>query len=235
MAARYFTAGSYSRWSTYQTCPAQAKYKFLDKLTEPPSDALARGTEVHTLAEMYIKGKSARLPRELATHKDQFRAWRRAYKAQEQTVVVEGEWGFAAGWSGITAWNDWNKCWWRTKVDYAELTSPTTLKITDHKTGRPRPDKIAEYNDQLELYVLSGLVWFARPELTVTSQLAFLDYEPSADVMGPTFSVRDLPRLRAKWLKLTKPFFADRAFKPKPGNGCRWCSFSREKNGPCKF
>ena len=54
---KMITSWSFSRYSDYQQCPAKAKYKHVLRMKEPPNDAMARGTAIHTMAEDYIKGK----------------------------------------------------------------------------------------------------------------------------------------------------------------------------------
>ena len=69
-------AWSFSRLSDYQKCPAMAKFKYLDKIVNPDdqkSEALQRGARIHELAEGYLKGTIARLPKELKSFEDEFK------------------------------------------------------------------------------------------------------------------------------------------------------------------
>ena len=70
-------AWSFSRLSDYQKCPAMAKFKYLDKIVNPDdqkSEALHRGARIHELAEGYLKGTIARLPKELKSLKTSSRS-----------------------------------------------------------------------------------------------------------------------------------------------------------------
>ena len=55
------TSWSFSRWSCYSSCPYKAKLKFIDKLKEPGSPQMDRGTVIHELAEHYVKAKQVHL------------------------------------------------------------------------------------------------------------------------------------------------------------------------------
>ena len=49
---RRITTWSYSRWTTYEDCPARARYKFLDRLPDPSGPGEDRGTALHKAAEL---------------------------------------------------------------------------------------------------------------------------------------------------------------------------------------
>ncbi len=56
-----FTAWSYSRLSDYEACPLKAKIKHLDKVSEPSSPALKRGSDIHELAAKYATNQLTEL------------------------------------------------------------------------------------------------------------------------------------------------------------------------------
>jgi len=152
------TSWSYSRYSQYSKCPASAKYKFIDKLPEPPSPAMARGDDIHKLAEAYAKGKLKTLPEELKQFEDQFKI------LKDSNPEVEVTWAFTADWNQ-TKWDDWNNCKVRIKVDAACLDG-TTVYVIDHKTGKLRDG----YDEQLSLY--AGAATLVYPHVkTVNTQL----------------------------------------------------------------
>lgn len=213
------TAWSYSRYRDYEQCPQRAKYKHIDKMKEPGSPAMDRGTEIHKLAEEFAMGRLKNLPVELLKFKAKF------LNLKKSKPVCEQEWAFDKGWRRC----DWfaKEAWLRVKMD-AAYTLKEEVLIIDHKTGKYRP---GEYAEQLELYGLAALLVY--PEATVAScRLWFLD---TGDEACAVFSRKELPDLKKKWLKRTKPMLSDKRFAPKPGNHCRWCPFSKSKGGPCKF
>src|SRR5512133_3862286 len=99
---KQITSWSFSRYSDYKRCPAFAKYKHLDKLPEAPSTAMARGSEIHGLAEQYSLGKLKALPNALSGFKDEFAAIKKI-----KAKIVEQQWAFTADWQP-TEWNNWN-------------------------------------------------------------------------------------------------------------------------------
>ena len=140
------TSWSYSRYAQYDKCPAAAKYKFIDKLPEPPAPAMERGNVIHKLAENYTQGKIRKFPPELTAFKEQFTELKKSKPQLEQT------WAFKVDWNE-TVWNDWQGCWLRVKTD-ASCLDGTTLYVIDHKTGKFRDG----YDAQLSLYAATGML-----------------------------------------------------------------------------
>jgi len=214
------TSWSYSRYSTYEACPAKAKYKFIDKLPEPGSPAMERGNAIHKLAERYTKGELGKLPTELKLFSDQFKT------LKNSKPVVEETWAFTKDWEKTT-WNDWNGCAVRIKTD-AYCRDGNTLYVIDHKTGKQRDG----YEAQLSLYALGAMYNF--PDIkTVSTQLWYLDQ--GGDPVTMDYGIADFSKLKKDWDRRTKPMLNDTRFAPNPGNACRWCTFSKSKGGPCKF
>lgn len=211
---------SYSRYSTYKECPAKAKYKYLDKLPEPPAPAMERGNAIHKLAEQYAKGELKKLPQELIRFKDEFA------ELKASKPFVENDWVFKQDWSQ-TVWNDWTGAWCRVKIDAACLDG-SDLYIIDHKTGKLRTG----YDEQLSLYAATATL--VHPHVrNISTQMWFLD---SGDVVEKSYSASEGKALLKGWEKKVKPMLNDTAFKPTPSaDACRFCSFSKKKGGPCKF
>lgn len=214
------TSWSYSRYDLYNKCPAKAKYKFIDKLPEPPAPAMERGNVIHKLAEQYTKGELKKLPQELKLFEEEFKELRKS------NPIVEQTWAFRSDWSP-TVWNDWSGCAVRIKTD-AACVDDDTLYVIDHKTGKKREG----YELQLSLYALGGLLTY--PDIKkVSTQLWYLDEGGDPIVKG--YEVTQLPELKADWERRVQPMLNDTRFAPKPSNECRWCPFSKSKGGPCKF
>lgn len=232
------TSWSYSRLSTYEQCPQLAKYKYIDKLPEPGSPAMERGSAIHKAAEDFLNGTIPRLPASLQFYGDEAKRVRKMRKADPESVTVETTWAFRADWTE-TKWNDWAGCRLRVKLDVAQLEDDT-LTITDWKTGKYSPQwNLQGYVDQVELYATAALTLYGGdlPAVRVVPRLVFLD----AGVVYPhleetkVFTVADAPRLRKTWEKRAKPMLADKKFAPRPSSKCRWCHFRKENGGPCKF
>lgn len=223
---------SFSRFSTYRKCPQLAKYKFVDKLYEPGSPAMDRGSAIHKLAEDYIT-KGGVFPEEYTKVKEILLGLRKSFLRNPHAVAVEQSWSFRKDWSETT-WNDWNECWLRIKVDAAKFVAPTRLVVIDWKTGKFRADDVAEYHDQLQLYALGGFLKY--PEVTqIIAQLVYVDEGFSYPKIGTLFHRRQTKELQAAWVVSTKSMLTDRMFPPTPSRACIWCHFRRSNGGPCKY
>jgi RecB family exonuclease len=226
------TAWSFSRYNTYRTCPRRAKYLYIDKMKEPGSPAMDRGSDIHKLAERYVKGQVARLPPVLALFRDRLAAMRKAFRSDRASIAVEETWAFRRDWTRTT-WDDWDGCWLRIKLDVAHVTVGG-VEITDWKTGKFSPQyNLDQYVEQLELYALGSLIVY--PDQPVTPYLRFTDHEityPAAGE-GTTYVPADLPRLKKAWEKKTRPMLSDSTFAPRANSGCRWCHFRKDNGGPC--
>lgn len=236
---KQITSWSFSRYGDYRQCPLKAKLKHLDKIQEPPNDAMARGAAIHDMAEGYIKGKISRMPAELKRFDKLFRELRKQYKKKINGMVVEDMWAFDRKWNE-TAWNDWANCWVRIKLDCASHDDEVTLRIRDWKTGKFRDEMNEDYVEQLELYALAALILHDHIE-RVIPELVYLDqgsiYPPEGEEM--VFTRDDIPKLKKKWEQRVKAMVNDKKFAPRPNDKCRWC-FYRAANkdaggGQCKF
>lgn len=234
------TAWSFSRYSTYRQCPAKFKFSALMRINEPKNAAMERGAEIHTMAEMYLKGTTTKLPAELKLFADEFKKLRLLYKKRTVGITVEDNWAFTAEWDR-TEWNNWLKCWVRIKLDCAHQSDDETMVISDWKTGKMREELHEEYLEQLQLYALSALL--LHPHINfVKPRLVYLDqgmiYPPVDDPI--VYDRSDIPKLKKLWEKRVKPMFMDKTFAPKANDKCHWCFYGQSgkaKGGPglCKY
>lgn len=226
------TSWSFSRWSVYEECPAKARYKFIDKLKEPDSSAMARGSALHKQCEDFLK-TGGRVPKEVKLIGDTLKDFKK------RGALAEADFTFTKDWKP-TRWDDWTGAWCRIKADVTIApvvdSDAPTAEVHDFKTGGEKKlanQDFGEYYTQLELYGLAGLLTFPTAKV-VKSSLVFIDF--GKIVENPeVFKRGDEKKLMKKWEMNTKRMLADTTFKPKPGNACRWCHFSKSKNGPCSF
>lgn len=229
---KLITSWSFSRWSVYEECPAKAKYKFIDKLKEPGSAAMDRGSALHKQCEDFLK-TGGRVPKEVKLIADTLKDFKK------RGALAEADFTFTKDWKA-TRWDDWNNAWCRIKADVTIAPviddEVPTAEIHDFKTGGEKKlanKDFGEYYTQLELYGLAGLLTFPTAQV-VKSSLVFIDH--GVNIENPDIYKRgDEKKLMKKWEMNTKRMLADTTFKPKPGNACRWCHFSKSKNGPCAF
>lgn len=219
-----FKSWSFSRLQDYRKCPAYACYKHLRKMKDAGNKAMARGSDIHTMAEVWVKGGGVRpLPEELKLFKKEFK-----HLAKQKDVKTEDDWSFTQDW-GQCRWNDWDICWLRQKIDvhYIELKK-NLLVVVDYKTGSVKED---DHVEQRKLYAPGGLLRYPN----VTAVRAEMWYTDEGVLKGETYTRADLPALLKYWEKETRPMFADRKFQPRPGSYCSWCPYSKKKGGPCKY
>lgn len=239
---KQLTSWSFSRYSDYKQCPLKAKLKHIGKISEPPNEAMARGAQIHNLAEDFIKGKVPKLAPELKLFEKEFKRLRAMFKKISQSMVVEDNWAFTKDWDE-TAWNNWTACWVRIKLDCAHHEEDTVLVVTDWKTGKFRPEQNEEYVEQLELYALSALLLHDHIE-EVRPRLAYTDlgriYPDGQTEPIMSYSRADIPKLKKAWEKRVKAMMNDTTFAPRPNDKCKWCWYGQSKKsaggpGLCKY
>lgn len=221
------TAWSFSRWKDYDKCPFYCKLKHVDKRKEPSSPAMARGADIAAKTEAYFAGTLSRLPAELSSLGDDFR-----FLKKQKTKFFEQQWGFKIDWTP-TAWNDWNNCWLRAKIDIG-YHEGTTVHIRDGKTGKFREMQSEDYMLQLSLYAATAVARFPDAQ-KVTTQLLYTDQGLRYPEQAVEYTRKEALLLQKDWEKRTKKMLNDTTFKPKPGDACRWCAFAKSKGGPCKY
>lgn len=223
---------SFSRYNDYTQCPAKTKFKHLMRLKEPGSPQMQRGSDIHTIAEKYLKGElPPKVPPELKAFEAEFKRLRALYKGKKLPMYVEDDWAFTKDWDR-TRWDDWAGCFLRVKLDCAHYETPDELVVTDWKTGKFSEYKYAEYLLQMELYALSALTLF--PDLkSVSPRLMNVDYGKTYPEVPAVYTRADLPALKKKWAARIKPMMADKTFKPKPNTMCRFCFYRKSNGGPC--
>lgn len=211
---------SYSAYALYDQCPQKYKYVKIDKMKEPQSEALERGNRIHKLGERFLLDQTKTVPveyRHFASMLEQLK---------ELEPFVEQEWGFDKSWRE-SGYRDWNKTWFRAKLDAGVIYPDKTAEAVDFKTG-----KLYKTNeDQVELF---GAVMMTRyPQVThVTTRLWYLD---SGDEIIREYTAADRPKIIKKWEQKVGPLFADQKWAPKPGPLCKWCHFRKDNGGPCRF
>lgn len=229
-AAGRITAWTVSKIKLYDECPRKAKYKMVDKLPEPGSPALERGSMLDECLEHYVTNRSPKLHLDIKASpkiKKLADLLRKEYK--EKRVRVQLELAFDRAWKA---------CHWlapnvyvRFKLDALHLLKGGKGNVIDWKSGRLKEG--GEYDEQLNAYAVgvltAGLVEHA------TAQLAFIDHNVIMTRPAGELSVGDLKAAQREWDKRAAPMLEDKTFKPTPGNACRWCPYSANKGGPCDF
>lgn len=216
------TAWSYSRYADYKQCPLRFKLKYIEKRQEAGSPAMERGSTIHKEGENWLKNKRAKkLPESYKHFADEMAQLRNL------DPMVEQQWGFTRQWTP-TSWFGADT-WLRIVCDVAVVYEDNTADLIDFKTGR----KYDTNEEQVELFSTS--IFMRHPEVTdVTTRLWYLDQEKDNEVVRE-YSRSDFEKIRKDWEKKTVAMFKDKRFAPTPNEKCRWCSFSKDKGGPCPY
>lgn len=219
------TAWSYSRLSTYEKCPKQAEYKYIEKLPEPESPALENGKRVHETIAQYLRGD---LPAN-----DPIPGW--TYFAslfrqlRDLEPLVEQEWGFTRTWDA-TGWFG-RDTWFRSVLDAGLIYEDGTADVIDFKTGKPYEQDTAK---QAELYAISVARRYPQVR-TITVRFWYVDLAQEGKEAVYRFNADMVPALLAKWTERAERMLTDKIFAPKPGQHCKWCAFAKSAGGPCKY
>ena len=214
------TQWSYSRLKTYEQCPSKVKFRYIDKLSEPSSPQMDRGTRIHKLAEDFVTEKIDIIPDELMLFQTQFTM------LKDAKAKCEAEWGFTTSWTPTGFFAD--DAWLRVKTDAIYSLAPGTVTIIDHKTGRIYAD---DHKDQLHLYALAGFIMFSAVH-TIKAQDWYLDQDA---VIELEFDRAQMPMMKEQWNDRVQPMLRDDIFPARPGPHCNWCFYRRAVGGPCSF
>lgn len=198
---------SYSQLSAYEQCPHKWMYQRIVKLPEPPSWHLANGNYVHSLAENFLKGKIAELPKELSKFTKEFNNLRRAEAASETPIVLRNDWSYLGG---EEAWGS-KEAWLRLKID----ASHGDDYLVDFKTGK----KYDEHEKQAKLYA-NTMLMMNKNQHDVTVEFWYLN---SGEVVDYTFTRDSLDSDIADWEARVATMHSDTEFKPRVHEWCKFC------------
>lgn len=226
------SAWSFSRYKDWLECPLKARFKHIDRLKEPGSKAMERGSSLHKIAEDFtvkrisekeLVAKVAEFeveykkPTSILDFLDEFNGVRKL------KPICEESWGFKSDWSE-TGWFGAD-VWCRIKLDMAVVLKNGVLRVVDHKSGRPA----ADHPDQLSLYSLSSFVKFPAVK-KISSEIWYLD---SGEQTVVEFGRDQLPALTEEWNDRVAPMMNDTKYQAKPNSKCQWCHYRKGNGGPC--
>lgn len=213
------TAWSFSRWKTYSTCPLKAKLAYIDKIKEPSSPQMERGSGIHKVGENFLNGVGG-----LCKEYDGFTE--RMGKLRYIGATPEDQWTFTSDWAE-TGWFA-SDAWCRMGIDAHYLTQDhTKMVIVDFKTGKVYDDS----KDQLGLYALGAFT--RNPELQdIEAQLWYLDQKQTVSV---NFSRTQFAAIKGDWERRTYNLLHDTIFPARPGQYCKRCFHRKANGGSCIY
>lgn len=210
---------SYSKLAMFEKCPAQFRFRYIEKRPEEESDALRRGNAVHKAFEEFLtaKGMKPKMPPHVKPIGEYAIELRGRFK--DDRPIIEQLWAHDAKWQETASRS---ATWLWVKMD---LCLPSHNLVVDWKTGK----KYDSHVDQARLYAVSFLNFFPdKPRVEV--EFGYVDY---GEVSSLTVERRELKALQKNFEARVKAMTTEERFAPKPSRLCDWCSYSKKKGGPC--
>ena len=213
---------SYSKLSTYESCPKQFYYMYIAKLkpfVEVP--AMVRGKKIHNLADDYVLGKIKNLPKELKVYSSEF-------------VMLKAAGGTAEYDMSFTknlkpcSWNDWSNVWCISKLDSVCRLSTDEAAFIDYKTGKVYDT----HHDQSDVYALSMFVHWPKVK-DVTGEFWYLDQPHEEPGQWEYNRARDFGTLKKMFSNRVNKMATDKKLNRKPSYKCGYCDFNISRGGPC--
>lgn len=212
---------SYSAWACMKSCALKYYYAYIRGERGPPVPAMARGIEIHRLAEYFLQRKINGLPYELKKLKPEYLALQRA------KPIVEQFWGVSEKWKpkGRDSW-----CVMKMDAALAPTRKEPRLWIQDLKTGR----EYASHEDQGSLYASIGLAMY--PDLEgVDVEFWYADQPVDDNTRTFRFKLIDVKDAVEHWRKEGADIMEPKKiYYPSPTeDACKWCHLRSDKGGPC--
>ncbi|MBV9096256.1 MAG: PD-(D/E)XK nuclease family protein [Streptosporangiaceae bacterium] len=229
------------------TCPLLYRFRVIDRLPEPPTEATARGTLVHAVLERLFDLPAAdRTPQ--AAQALLGPEWDRLAAAEPDLGALLGGDAGQAGWlaSAAAILDSYfrledprrlepaeRECYVETVldsglrlrgyIDRLDVAPGGQIRIVDYKTGRaPREAYEASALFQMKFYAL--VLWRARGQVPRLLQLMYL---AEGEVLRYVPDEADLLATERKVAALWQAIERARAaadWRPRPGRLCDWCA-----------
>lgn len=230
---------SYSQIDTFNTCPRQYRFRYIQRIPVPSSAAASFGTSVHlALNDFYQLVKEGKRPGLSELPPLLSANWKSvgyASKAHEAKTKKEGERmlknfyrkSFKPGKIPLSLEQVFVVKVSRNlrvggKIDRVDETRKG-LEIWDYKTGRVMSQKDVDKSLQMTLYALAatdeGI--FAKKAEEVTLSFYFLD---SGEKKSTKRSVSQLEKAKEEIIEKAGEI-SESDFQPTPGMWCDWCDF----------
>ena len=212
---------SYSRLSTYEDCPKSYWYSYVENMPgfRPPSPAANRGSAIHAQGEKYLLGEIKIYPPEFQKVSGHLMLLK-AKKAQPELKLA------------VT--DKWEPCDYKDPNAYLRgiidvlYVEGENLHIEDFKSGQV----YASHPTQMENYVAITAAHFPKATHFIT-RLVYID---QGIVTPPKITeVSRLKPIRMLMDGRIKNAEEDTIFPVQPGQGCKWCDYSKKYGGPCLY
>lgn len=210
-------------------CPARAKFKYILNIRgDEDTTASDRGTEIHELAEVWLKSKKLLQLAPIFDHfRKDFLALRKLGALAEHPLSFSENWEPAGNWDGDG--NDDEESWLRMKLDVFAHVNKRAALVVDFKTG-----KVRDYHElQTGLYALAVFIAYPKVE-EVFTELWYIDAKKK--VKGH-YKREQMRVMKKMWERRVEPMFNDRVFAPCPNYLCNnYCPYNAKSGlGLCKY
>lgn len=230
---------SYSQIETYETCPLQYRFRYVQQIPVPPSAAKTFGDTIHkTLKDFYQLVKEGKKPKEevlLDLYRKNWSPLGYAGKSHEKKAKAEGEKILKNFYR--QGYNSENKPKFLEQV-FTIRVSPNLkiggkidrideieggLEIIDYKTGRPWDQKKIDESLQMTVYALAVTslgIWTQDPEKILLS-FYFLE---TGEKKSTKRTASQLQLAKKELINKAKEI-AKSDFSPKPSSLCDFCEY----------
>jgi putative RecB family exonuclease len=235
-----------SRAADFMTCPLLYRFRVIDRIPEPPTEATARGTLVHAVLErLFDRPAADRTP--AAAHEMVAPQWEqltaddpelaalfpddteRMVWLREATAALDGYFKLedprrlepAEREAYVETVLD-SGLKLRGYIDRLDVTPAGDIRIVDYKTGRvPREAYEASALFQMKFYAL--VVWRLRGRVPRLLQLMYLSGSEMLRYSPDEADLRATQRkLEALWAAIERARTAG-DWRPRPSRLCDWC------------
>lgn len=237
-----------SRANDFVQCPLKFRFRSIDKLPEPPSQAAFRGTVVHSVLEKLFALPAVQRTQDVA--ESMLRpSWDELVAKDPEVLAIFGDEGeketfFTTAGKLLRSYfslefpehlePDQTEKYVRTQldnglelrgfIDRVDVAPGGEKRLVDYKTGKqPKPQYGREENFQMGFYAL--VEYRLTGELVHTLQLMYLG---SQSILKSHPTMSDIERtqfeIESIWKDIIASAEADR-WRPKKSPLCNWCTF----------
>lgn len=229
---------SYSRVDTYERCPLQFRFRYIDKLPSTPSPDLSWGSAIHAALEAWWDQKLPDPPPVEVMYRALYERWddtgfdgmsrdeKLVWYRHARTILARHHERYARDYIPAVACEQWFEldigddvalCG---SIDHVARTANGGLGIVDWKTNRRARSRadVAE-SLQLAVYTLAAReLWGQEPEWVA------LDFVVPGVRVAVDRSEIDVDGALARLRQVAEMVRAER-YEPSPSALCKWCDY----------